>query len=190
MSTAGSARTTSPWGRWIRAFLALTVLAEIIVVLVLGRFLGAPLTAMILLAFSAAGVVVLKQTVRRLFPPRLPDVGPSGTASVRTPPDGRQVAESVPLLGAGVLMTVPGVLTGVLGTLLLFAPIRRALRPVAVRVAAPVLARMRRDTSNPQVIPGIVIDDAAEQTHHVDVEVIEISPPESFPDGDDSPNRS
>lgn len=189
MNGADGTRTTSPWGRRIRAFLALVTLAEIIVLLVLAQLIGVPATLLILLAFSAAGVAVLRYAARRLFPPPAPGSGPAGTASVRVPPDGRQMAESVPLMGAGILMTVPGILTGVLGTLLLFAPIRRALRPLAIRAATPVVTWMQQAYANRPVVPGEIVDEPPRPAQHVDVEIIELSAPDPPPEEDDSQNR-
>jgi UPF0716 protein FxsA len=182
MSMVDSAGTTSSWGRRIRAFLALIALAEIVVVLGLARFIGGPATVMILLAFTAAGVLVLRRAARRLFRPVAPETGTSGAVSGAVSSDGRQVAEAVPLLGAGILMTVPGILTGVLGTLLLFAPIRRVLRPLAVRAAAPVVARMQRMSAQPQTVPGEVVDEEPRSAQHVDVEIIDISTLEPPPE--------
>jgi UPF0716 protein FxsA len=187
VSGTGATGSSSPWGRRVRAFLALIALAEITVLILLSQVIGAAATVLAVLGFSVAGLWVLRHASRRLFGPAVTGQESPGTATGPLPPSGQQVAEAVPVLGAGILMTVPGILTGVLGTLLLFAPIRRLLRPLAVRIATPVVARLQRSATGHPVVPGEVLDPQTRPARDVEVEVIEITDADPGTEGTDPP---
>lgn len=108
------------------------VVAEITILAWLGATIGAGATVLLFLAVSIAGYLTLAALGRRalqnlstLRHGRVPD--PATTETLLT--DG-------PLIGAGAaLVLVPGLLTSILGIVLL-APTRVALRPLARAVAA------------------------------------------------------
>ncbi|MEJ2579959.1 MAG: FxsA family protein, partial [Kineosporiaceae bacterium] len=162
---------TSRWGRWLRAGLALIVLTEITVAILTARLIGIPLTVLTVLAFSASGLWLLHRTSSRALhhlDPAHPAPGTAPTPSGTTRPV--PGADLAILAAAGLLLTLPGLLTGILGALAALPPSRRALRPLLLRAVAPIAENLLRTTGMARVVTGEVV----EEETVVHVEVVEV----------------
>ncbi|WP_068163886.1 FxsA family protein [Rhodococcus phenolicus] len=108
------------------------VVAEIAVLAALGSAIGAGYTVLLFLGVSVLGYLILGAQGRRA----LQNLGKvrAGASPDRALTDGALVG-----LGAGLVL-VPGLLTSVLGILLLLPPTRALLRPVVKVVAARKVA--------------------------------------------------
>ncbi|NLU84926.1 FxsA family protein [Rhodococcus sp. HNM0569] len=141
------------------ALFVLYVVVEIAALVVAGHFLGAGWTVLLLLAGTMIGVVLMKSQWRRV-------ADGFRSASRGTADPGAAVADGALVASGSALMVVPGLVTSVLGLLLLVPVTRRVLRPVAVAVAgrraaamvggAHVYTRVRRGGD---VIDGEVVDE-------------------------------
>jgi UPF0716 protein FxsA len=140
----------------------LVALAEITTLILLGQLIGAAATLLVLLTFSLSGVILLRHAARRLLRPFAQGRNPSEPVTAPMSASSRETTESIALLGAGLLLTVPGILTGLAGTLLLIPPVRKLLQPLALRMAGPVHTRLQRATGPGPVIQGEVITDKDE----------------------------
>jgi UPF0716 protein FxsA len=111
----------------LAAVLALLVL-ELAVAIAVGRWIGAGWAVLALLALSSLGGVTIARA------------GTSTFAEVdarvrRGEPPGTGIADSAVLFIAGLLLVVPGFVTGVVGLLLLVPPVRAlARRPLERRM--------------------------------------------------------
>ncbi|MGV9743551.1 FxsA family protein [Rhodococcus zopfii] len=110
------------------------VVAEIAVLAVLGSAIGAGYTVLLFLGVSVLGYLILGAQGRRA----LQNLGKvrAGVSPDRALTDGALVG-----LGAGLVL-VPGLLTSILGILLLLPPARALLRPVVKVVAARKVATL------------------------------------------------
>ena len=95
-----------------------------------------PVLALLLLSAAAGGRVLGRGTVRSWR--RIADASRSGERV------GRRVLDAGLVVVAGVLLLLPGLVSGVLGLVLLLPPVRAALRPVlgalvVRRIALPVV---------------------------------------------------
>jgi UPF0716 protein FxsA len=108
------------------------VVAEIAVLAVLGSAIGAGYTVLLFLGVSVLGYLILGAQGRRA----LQNLGRvrAGASPDRALTDGALVG-----VGAGLVL-VPGLLTSMLGILLLMPPTRALLRPVVKVVAARKVA--------------------------------------------------
>jgi UPF0716 protein FxsA len=97
---------------------ALTAVAEVVVFVVVGQWLGWAWTVLLVLAASLAGGVLLHRESIEAWR-RLRDVAQTGR------PPGRQVIDGLVGLVGALLLAVPGLLTGLAGALLLIPPLRR-----------------------------------------------------------------
>ena len=153
-------------GRRIRAGLALLALGEVIVAILIGRWIGAAATVLALLAISVAGIWVLRLLGRRV----VRSVGPVGRAGpVGTGQQGQDAGEIATIAAGGLLLAVPGFLTGLAGLLLVVPPTRALLRPAVRRLTGSATARLLRMSGLERVVPGEVVTPA-----DVHVEVIEV----------------
>lgn len=177
------------WGRRVRAALALVALAEIATIILVGGLLGTVPTVVLLLVSSAAGVWVLRRLSRRA----LRDLAPPDGTIGRVPQPDADIADTATLAGAGLLLAVPGLLTGAVGALLVLPPVRRGLRPVLARAVAPLAERLLRAAGMGQVVEGEVVPPGP--ASQVRIEVVEVrdpeppSPPRELPPDPDRPGN-
>jgi UPF0716 protein FxsA len=119
--------------------LAITILLEIAVFVLLGRWIGFPWAVLIVLAMSGLGLALLRREGIRAWR-RFRAAAEAGERPGAHVTDGL-----VGLLGA-LLLAVPGLLTGVLGLLMLVPPGRQLAR-----------ARLQR-TAERRLSPSVVGD--------------------------------
>lgn len=117
-------------------FLVIPIL-ELAVIIQVGQSLGALNTVGLLVLISIAGAWLVKREglgVWRRF-----------TAQVRAGAvPTREIADGVLIIFAGALLLTPGFLTDVLGLLLLFPPVRGAIRGATMLRASRRVMRVRR----------------------------------------------
>ncbi len=123
--------------------LILLVVAEIFVLITVGGWIGAGWTLLLLVAFSALGLFLLRREGSKAFR-ALRD-----TLDTRQPPH-REIADGMLIFLGGMLMVLPGFISDVLGLMCLLPPtralVRRGLFGVALRrVPAPLRFRTSRD---------------------------------------------
>ncbi|ORW07770.1 FxsA family protein [Mycobacterium kyorinense] len=127
------------------------VLIELAVVVALAHMIGLGWTLLVLLGTVVVGAALAGSRVKR----QLADMV-AGRSPVT---DGALTA-----LGAALLV-VPGLVTSVVGLLLLFPPMRTVARPLVVAMVARRIGRPLVTPARPDVIDGEVID------------VIDVEPP-------------
>lgn len=123
---------------------------EIAALIVVGHLLGAVPTILLLIAGSALGLVLVRSQGRRVFQ----QFRRAGRGEIEP---GTAVADGVLVAFGAVLMFVPGLVTSVLGALLLL-PTRVLLRPL---VSAAALRRIDRLTMAAGY-RGVVVDPAGD----------------------------
>lgn len=140
--------------RWVAPALLLVPLLEVVVIIAVGRAIGAWPTFLVLLAASLLGVWLVRREGARAWR-ALQESLRSGQMPRRELADGALV-----LVGAALLIP-PGFVTGVLGLLALLPPTRALVRPVlAAAVARRVLGGgVGRSSPGapPPVVPGHVV---------------------------------
>ncbi|ORI12407.1 hypothetical protein BJD99_17725 [Rhodococcus sp. 1163] len=141
------------------ALFALYVIVEVAALVAVGSAIGVLWTVLLLIAGSAAGLILVRGQGRRVM-----EGLRSASRGERSP--GGAVADGVLFAIGSVAMFVPGLVTTAFGILLLLPPTRWALRPLVMLAAArwmPTVAtaagRMR-----PTVIDGEVVSDAPTRT--------------------------
>lgn len=112
--------------RTVPLVLLLAVLAEVVVFALVGRWVGFTWATLLLLAVSLLGLFVLRREGVRAWR-RFRSALDSGH------PPGQQVTDGLVGLAAGLLLTVPGLLTGVAGLLLMAPPARGLVRRAVQR---------------------------------------------------------
>jgi UPF0716 protein FxsA len=138
--------------------LAITILLEIAVFVLLGRWIGFPWAVLIVLAMSGIGLALLRREGIRAWR-RFRAAAAAGERPGEHVTDGL-----VGLLGA-LLLAVPGLLTGVFGLLMLVPPgrqlARARLQRTAERRLSPAVVgdlfgprRVRVERSEPTGTPG------------------------------------
>ncbi|WP_137872460.1 FxsA family protein [Rhodococcus sp. Q] len=151
----------------IPALFVLYLVVEVATVVWLGSTIGVGWTILLFLATWAIGLWLVRSQFRKVLT-QFRDAG-QNAASV-----GGAVADGALVAGGTALLIVPGLVTSVLGLLMLAPPTRRVLRPLAVllggrRLAvvtasgaagAGVYARTRRTT----VVDGVVVEDTVVDT--------------------------
>jgi UPF0716 protein FxsA len=115
-------------GRLILAGAVAAAIAELVVFVLVGQWLGWGWAVLLVLAASLTGALLLRRESTGAWR-RLRDVVQAGR-----PPGGQVIDGLVGLVGA-LLLAVPGLLTGVLGALLLVPPVRRLVGRQAERRA-------------------------------------------------------
>jgi UPF0716 protein FxsA len=113
---------------WIAIGLLLAGAAEIALLVLVARFIGVPLTIVLVLATSLLGGWLLRREGIRAW-------RALRKASLEGRPPGSEVSDGLLGLLGGVLLLVPGFLTDLVGLALLLPPVRRGAR-VGVRRAA------------------------------------------------------
>ena len=129
----------------------LYVVVEVAVVVAVGQAIGAVWTALLLIAGSAVGMLLVGSQWRRVMN------GLRAAANGDRSPDGA-VADGVLVAIGSVLMFVPGFVTSVLGLLLLLPPTRFVVRPLVVLFGARRYARMVADAKQRNgIVDGEVV---------------------------------
>ncbi|MFI9503209.1 FxsA family protein [Nocardia sp. NPDC052566] len=107
----------------------LYVVVELAALFAVGSWLGVVPAILLLIAGSAAGMLLIGSQGRRVFE----QFRRAGRGEI---PPGTAVADGALVAAGGFLMFVPGLVTSVLGLLLLLPPTRFLVRPVVTAVAA------------------------------------------------------
>ncbi|WP_032370550.1 FxsA family protein [Rhodococcoides fascians] len=136
------------------ALFVLYVVVEVTALVAVGSALGVLWTVVLLIAGSLVGSLLVRSQGRRVLD------------GLRRASQGERSAEGAVADGAlfaagSVAMFVPGLVTTVVGLLLLIPPTRRLLRPAVLWAAARWLPRVAASTRRmrPTVIDGEVLDD-------------------------------
>ncbi|QIS04532.1 FxsA family protein [Nocardia brasiliensis] len=125
----------------------LYVITEIAALVAVGQWLGVVPAILLLIAGSAAGMLLVGSQGRRVFE-QFRRVGRGELAP------GTAVADGALVATGGVLMFVPGLVTSLIGLFLLLPPTRFLVRPLAAAFAARRVAKFQA------AMPyrGVVID--------------------------------
>lgn len=141
-------------GRRLLAVLLLGPVAELAVAIEVGRRIGTLPTVLALLALSAVGMLVLVGQGRgwmRALQQAAATGLPPGTGA-----DGARIATRA---GAGILLALPGFVSGLLGLLLLVPPIGAGVRRIAARRVARAAGGVRgAGAAGRVVITGEVVE--------------------------------
>ncbi|GAA4726181.1 FxsA family protein [Phytohabitans rumicis] len=108
-------------GRALALGAPLAAVLEIAVFVLLGEWIGYGWAVLAVLALSFVGMMLLRREGMRAWR------GFVASANAGQPP-GERVTDSVVGLGAGLLLTVPGFLSGAAGLILLLPPARKVAR--------------------------------------------------------------
>ncbi|HVQ17850.1 MAG TPA: FxsA family protein [Actinomycetes bacterium] len=146
-------------------FVALPILEIALAILVAGQ-IGWAWTLLLLLALSALGVLVIRGTIRAAGEIARSATPPTAAgASASAARVGRATADAGFRLLAGVLLVIPGFLTGCAGLFLLLPPVRALARAAAGNAMLrrypamqATFTRVRFMTSDGDVIRGEVIE--------------------------------
>ncbi|MFC7546561.1 FxsA family protein [Plantactinospora sp. GCM10030261] len=114
--------------RYVPLAMLLVAVVEIVVFVLLGRAVGFGLALLLVLVASVAGLFLLRREGMRAWR------GFRDAAQAGQPP-GRQVTEGLVGLFAGLLLAMPGLVSGLVGVLLVVPPVRRAARVLVQRGA-------------------------------------------------------
>ncbi|GAB2945568.1 hypothetical protein GCM10027280_38080 [Micromonospora polyrhachis] len=107
--------------RLVPLALLLTAIAEFAVFVAFGRWIGFGWTILLVLAASALGLMLLRREGLRAWR------GFRSAVDSGQPP-GIQVTDGLVGLAGGLLLAVPGLVTGTVGLLLVVPPVRRLVR--------------------------------------------------------------
>ncbi|MET8121528.1 FxsA family protein [Micromonospora sp. NPDC005189] len=107
--------------RFVPLALLLAVVVELAVFVGVGRALGFGAAVLLVFAASLLGLVLLRREGMRAWR------GFRSAASAGQPP-GRQVTDGLVGLAGAMLLAVPGLVSGLIGLLLLVPPVRRLAR--------------------------------------------------------------
>ncbi|MEH1014044.1 FxsA family protein [Micromonospora sp. CPCC 206060] len=121
--------------RFVAPALLLAVVVEVTVFVVLGRSVGFGPAVLAVLVASLAGLWLLRREGVRAWR------GLRAAAGSGQPP-GRQVTDGLVGLAAGGLLAAPGLVSGVVGLVLVVPPVRRAAGVLAARVAQRRMSSM------------------------------------------------
>ncbi|MET8778294.1 FxsA family protein [Nocardia sp. NPDC004654] len=125
----------------------LYVVVEIAALFAVGQLIGVVPTILLLIAGSAAGMLLIGSQGRRV----IEQFRRAGRGEVAP---GTAVADGALVATGGVLMFVPGLVTSLFGLLLLLPPTRTLVRPVVTALAARRFGRLVRNAP----YRGVVID--------------------------------
>ncbi|MEV6319986.1 FxsA family protein [Nocardia sp. NPDC051787] len=125
----------------------LYVVVEIAALVAVGQLIGVMPTILVLIAGSAAGMLLVGSQGRRVFE----QFRRAGRGEIAP---GTAVADGALVAAGGVLMFVPGLVTSLLGLLLLLPPTRFLVRPLVTAFGARRFGRIAA------AVPyrGVVID--------------------------------
>ncbi|MET8351612.1 MULTISPECIES: FxsA family protein [unclassified Micromonospora] len=154
--------------RFVPLALLLAVVVELAVFVLVGRALGFGAAVLLVFAASLLGLALLRREGMRAWR------GFRSAASSGQPP-GRQVTDGLVGLGGALLLAVPGLVSGLVGLLLLVPPVRRLARSGVQRTAerrvssmvagdlfGPRTVRVRQGapqpTPRPQTEQPVVVD--------------------------------
>lgn len=152
----------APLRRWLPLIVLLVVALEVAVFVVVGRLIGVGATVLLVLLETVVGAWLVRREGARAWR-ALTEAARSGV------PPSREVADGALVLVGGVLLLVPGLVTDVLG-LLLVLPVTRALaRPwlagfvarslvVAPTSGASGPGASRGASRGPDVVEGKIVD--------------------------------
>ncbi|MGW4460854.1 FxsA family protein [Micromonospora sp. NPDC004704] len=130
--------------RLVPLALLLAVVIEIVVFVLVGHAIGFGWAILLVLAASMLGLVLLRREGMRAWR------GFRSAAEAGSPP-GKQVVDGLVGLGAGLLLAVPGLVSGVIGLLLVIPPVRvLARRGVQVATERRVSAMVAGDLFGPR----------------------------------------
>ena len=107
--------------RFVPPALLLAVVAEMAVFIGVGRAVGFGTAVLLVFAASLVGLVLLRREGMRAWR------GFRTSVESRQPP-GRQVTDGLVGLAGALLLAIPGLLSGVVGLVLLVPPVRRLVR--------------------------------------------------------------
>jgi UPF0716 protein FxsA len=137
---------------------------ELYVAVLVGQQVGAGWTLLLLLGLSALGVLVLRSN-GRAWRTVLADATPTPGTAIPPPGTGAAAADAGFRLLAGLLLLVPGFVSGVVGLILLFPPARALAIAVTgnwvVRrfpTMRTTMTRVRIVGGGGDVVPGQVVD--------------------------------
>lgn len=125
---------------------ALYLVVEIAALVVVGHFVGAVATILLLIAGSGLGLILVRSQGRRVFD----QFRRAGRGEIAP---GTAVADGALVTLGAVAMFVPGLITSVLGLILLL-PTRRLLRPIVSAFATRRIDRLSMATG----YRGVVVD--------------------------------
>ena len=152
----------------LAAMLALP-LVELVVAILVGRWIGAAPTVLALILASLAGIVVLRRagarTLRSLSAAPVPGLRTAG-------PDLRAAGDSAWVLLGGLLLAVPGFLSAVAGLLLVLPLTRRLVAPLLGRGAGLLASRLLGVPLLGRVLGGQVVSGTVVDATVVDVQVV------------------
>ncbi|CCQ16454.1 putative integral membrane protein [Rhodococcus sp. AW25M09] len=139
------------------ALFVLYVVIEVAALVAVGSALGVLWTVVLLIGGSLIGSLLVRSQGRRVL-----DGLRSASRGER--PAGGAVADGALFAAGSVAMFVPGLVTTVIGLLLLIPPTRWLLRPAVMWAAARWLPQVATATRRmrPTVIDGEVVDDRAD----------------------------
>lgn len=113
--------------RLVPAALLLTAVAEVVVFVLIGRWVGFGWAILLVAAASLSGMVLLRREGLRAWR------GFRVAVDTGTPP-GERASDGLVGLVAGLLLALPGLVTGAAGLLLASPPVRRLARRTIQRV--------------------------------------------------------
>ncbi|WP_181723664.1 FxsA family protein [Nocardia gipuzkoensis] len=125
----------------------LYVVVEVAALVAIGQLIGVLPTVLVLIAGSAAGMLLVGAQGRRVFEQ-------FRRAARGEVAPGAAVADGALVAAGGVLMFVPGLVTSLFGLLLLLPPTRSLLRPLVTAFAA----RRFRRLAAAAPYRGVVVD--------------------------------
>jgi UPF0716 protein FxsA len=114
--------------RFVPLALLLTVVLELAVFVVVGRAVGFGAAVLLVFAASLLGLVLLRREGMRAWR------GFRAAARAGQPP-GRQVTDGLVGLAGALLLAIPGLVSGLVGLLLMVPPVRRLARVGVQRTA-------------------------------------------------------
>lgn len=123
--------------RFVPLIMLFLAIVEIVVFVLVAQAIGAGWALLALLAFSAAGMVMLAREGRRGWA-RVREATRGGT------PVGTQAADGIAGAAGALLLFLPGFLTGVVGAIVLIPPIRNF---VAARIRVATEKRVSSSTA-------------------------------------------
>lgn len=135
----------------------LYVVVEVAALVAVGQLIGVLPTILVLIAGSAAGMLLVGSQGRRVFE----QFRRAGRGEIAP---GAAVADGALVAAGGVLMFVPGLVTSLLGLLLLLPPTRFLVRPLVTAFAARRFGRIAAAApyrgvviDGDEVIDGVVV---------------------------------
>ncbi len=156
--------------RWAPLAALVLFLAEVTVFIGLGEAIGYPLAVLVVLAVSLLGLVLLRREGLRAWR------GFREAVDAGRPP-GPQVTDGLAGLGGAALLAAPGLLTGVLGLVLLTPPVRHLVR---ARVRSRAERQMSPGETGQMFGPRRVYVEQDDDGQPPDAEVVEgevVDPP-------------